>query len=118
MGIAADSFTTEGLYPAHDETVREGAAILAGKTVPATVHIDTAAQTDSVTVSVRIYQVLQVRQYVQAAEPPHSGMYNLYGRNCARFVEGALNSASIASSGTMYPHDLMTDLHTRYDHQN
>ena len=35
----------------------------------------------------------------------------------ARFVEGALNRAGVRSSDTMYPHDLMKDLHTRYDNK-
>jgi hypothetical protein len=93
VGVGVDSNKTEGLYPAHEETAKEKAKIVAGQDVPGTVHEDTAKKTDTVTIHVTAKQADAVRKYVSAAEPPNSGTYNLYGRNCARFVEGALKSA-------------------------
>jgi RHS repeat-associated protein len=115
VGLGVDSTKTEGLYPAHEDTVKEKAKIVAGEDVPGAVHGDTAKKTDTVTIQVTAKQADAVRKYVSAAEPPNSGTYNLYGRNCARFVEGALKSAGVKSSDTVFPHDLMKDLHTRYD---
>jgi RHS repeat-associated protein len=116
VGIGVDSARTEGLYPAR-ENVTERLKIATGKDVPATVHEDTARRTDTITIHVTRVQAEHVRDYVEAAHPPHSGMYNLYGRNCARFVKGALGTGNLRSSNTMYPHDLMTQLHTLYDNQ-
>ena len=117
IGIGVDSTRTEGLYPAHEETWRDKAKIGAGNDVPATVHEDTRRRTDTITIHVTSQQADNVRNYVTAARPPNSGMYNFYGRNCARFVEGALRTGQVRSSDTMYPHVLMRDLHTRYDNE-
>ena len=117
VGVGVDSTKTEGLYPAHEETAKDKAKIVSGQDVPGAVHEDTAKKTDTVTIHVTAKQADAIRKYVSGAKPPNSGTYNLYGRNCARFVEGALKAAGVKSSDTMYPHDLMKDLHKRYDDQ-
>src|SRR5205814_2038660 len=109
VGFGVDSNQTQGLYPAHEETLRERIRVAEGKDVPATVHDDTARRTDTITIRVTAAQAENARHYVAAAQPPNSGTYNLYGRNCARFVEGGLGAANIRSSNTMFPHDLMRD---------
>jgi hypothetical protein len=115
VGIGVDSTITQGLYPAHEETAKDKAKILAGKDVSGTVHTDTAKRTDTITIHITEAQAEKLRIYLSAAQPPNSGTYNLYGRNCATFVEGGLRGANLKSSDTMYPHDLMKDLHNRYD---
>jgi RHS repeat-associated protein len=118
VGVGVDSTTTEGLYPAHEDTAREKAEIAAGRDVPAAVHLDGATLTDSVTIHVTSWQARRVREYVSVAEPPNSGIYNLYGRNCARFVEGALRYASLEAPDETIPIVLMSDLHSLYRDQN
>jgi RHS repeat-associated protein len=118
VAIGVDGGTMWGLDP--KEEFINFPIIVAGESVPAVVDpagTGSFAQTDSVTIPSTSAQAQLVNWYIDSSiKSP--GSYNAYGRNCARFVEGALSFADIASINDLLPHDLMHDLHAIYDHQN
>jgi hypothetical protein len=69
---------------------------------------------DRITIATTPEQDIQIQSFLdRAAKDP--GVYALFGRNCARFVEQALSAGGLSSSNALTPRGLISDLHRLYD---
>ena len=112
VGVGVNTNDTQGFYPS-----TQSACLLFGCNVPGDLRND-QAQHPGVTPDTFVLHTTpdqdQAMQRVINQRDSSHGNYNMYGRNCARFVEDVLRAGGQNPLDRTYPHDLARDLRRRF----
>jgi RHS repeat-associated protein len=112
IGVGVNTNDTSGFY----ETQRP-VCLLWGCNVPGLVLNDQAKHPGGTPEIIIIHTTPQQDDAMNHAinlRLQNPGDYNLYGRNCTRFVEDVLKAGGLDPLDTVYPHDLRDDLKKKY----
>jgi RHS repeat-associated protein len=116
VGVAVNSNDTSGFYPESHPV-----CLIKGCSVPGLV-LDDQAKHPGITPEIIIIHTTpqqdDAMNHAINVRLQNPGKYNLYGRNCTKFVEDVLRAGGLSPLDTTYPHDLANDLRNRFPQQN
>jgi RHS repeat-associated protein len=109
IGIGVNSTSTYGFYPAANAAITPLDISVPGVEKPDAGEIPI----DSITIHTDPQQDAAVQSFIKG-RIKNPGKYNLYNRNCAITVEGALSSAKVAAPNDILPKSLFDWLKQKY----
>jgi len=108
VGVGVNTNDTQGFYPTTHKV-----CLLYGCDVPGDLLNDQArhpgVNPEIIIIRTTPEQDRAMQQLIDQRNANH-GNYNLYGRNCSRFVEDVLRAGGLNPPDTTYPHDLFNFL--------
>lgn len=112
VGVGINSTDTQGFYPTTHRV-----CLLTGCDVPGDLLNDQTQHPgvtpEKIVIPTTPQQDRAMQQVIDQRKASH-GNYNMYGRNCATFVEDVLRAGGQKPLDTKYPHDLADDLKRRF----
>jgi hypothetical protein len=109
---------TVGFYPLHIDIPNNFFPIDSYYSAPiadpgAVLPDDQTQQITSITIQTTPTQDDAIQNFINRRQK-NPGLYNLFGRNCASLVEGALKAGGVRVPNTMLPRKLMDYLQQQY----